>query len=76
MLPRGTGVATGSQKPKGPEDIPPYQYQIPSYEAPGGQPTDVNAVNGKGPGGGQNAGGKGKSKSKGKDQGGGKSKGK
>ena len=26
-----TGVAAGSQKVKGQEDIPPYQYQVPSF---------------------------------------------
>ena len=71
-----TGVAMGSQKPNGPGEVPPHQYQVPSYEAQEEQPTDINAFNGKGPGGGQNAKGKSKGKGKGKDQNGGKSKGK
>ena len=71
-----TGVATGSQRPKGPGDGHQHQYQVPSFGAQEEEPTDVNAFNGKGPGWGQQSKGKSKGKGKGKDQKGGKSKGK
>ena len=47
------GVAMGSQRLKGPGEVPPHQYQVPSFEAQEEQPTDINAINGKGPGWGQ-----------------------
>ena len=44
-----TGVATGSQRPKGPGEVPPHQYQVPSFGAQEEDHTDINAFNGKGP---------------------------
>ena len=64
-----TGVNAKSQRVKDQEDIPPHQYQIPSFGRPEDEGTDLNAFKGKGPG-------KGKGKGKGKDQKGGKDKGK
>ena len=60
------GVTVGSQKPKGPGDVPPHQYQVPSFGAQEEEHTDINAFNGKGPGWGQQAKGKIKGKGKGK----------
>ena len=72
-----TGVNAKSQRVKDQEGIPPHQYQVASFgrqERQEEEGTDINAVNGKGPGWGQQGKGKSKGKGKGKDQRGGNSK--
>ena len=42
-----SGVAAGSQRVKDQEDIPPHQYQLPSFGRQEEESTDINAFNGK-----------------------------
>ena len=62
-----TGVSAKSQRVKDQEEVPPHQYQVPSFGRPDDESVDLNAAKGKGAG-------KGKGKGKGKDQKGGKDK--